>query len=61
MIGRLLAVWQWCANHRLIWGAIAAVIWAAVMYQFVDGLLIAALCGAAFGVVSAVTLPRPPK
>ncbi|SPL98828.1 unnamed protein product [[Actinomadura] parvosata subsp. kistnae] len=34
--------------------------WTALVYLFVDNILIALLCGAAFGAVSAATLPPAP-
>ncbi|MBF8184809.1 hypothetical protein ITP53_03435 [Nonomuraea sp. K274] len=57
----LIGVWSWAAGHRIAWGVLAAVVWTALVYLFVDNMVIALLCGAAFGAVSAATLPPPPS
>jgi hypothetical protein len=53
----------WASTHRATRGVVAAAMWTAVIYPFLDGLIIAVLCGVAFGVGSAITVPapRPPE
>jgi hypothetical protein len=57
----LLKVWAWAAGHRPAWGVIAAVAWTAIMYLILRQVVIALLCGAAFGAVSATSLHSPPN
>ncbi|MGW0810602.1 hypothetical protein [Nonomuraea sp. NPDC002799] len=56
----LVAFLRWASGHRLAWGVIAAVLWTMIVYLLVRNILIALLCGAAFGAVSATSLPSPP-
>jgi len=57
----LTRAWRWAASHRHAWGLLATVLWALIIWLFVDDVLIAAICGAAFGAISATTLPDPPN
>lgn len=56
----LMRAWKWATSHRPAWGLLAAALWALIIWVFVDDILIAAICGVAFGVISATTLPNPP-
>jgi hypothetical protein len=56
----LMRAWQWATDHRPAWGLLAATFWALIVWAFVHDILIAAICGAAFGAISATTLPHPP-
>jgi len=56
----LLKLWDWAAHHRPAWGVISAIAWAVIMYLFIGDAAISLLCGAAFGLISARTLPLPP-
>ncbi|HEY0699400.1 MAG TPA: hypothetical protein VGD43_16495 [Micromonospora sp.] len=52
---------RWSAARRPLVMFVAAVVWTAIIYPFVDNAFVAALCGIAFGAVIAQTLPRPPR
>lgn len=51
---------SWLARHRPAVAAGAAILWTLVMLIFVDAVWIAAVCGIAFGIVLARSLPEPP-
>ncbi|MGA8117749.1 MAG: hypothetical protein WCA46_29285 [Actinocatenispora sp.] len=56
----LVRLWRWAATHRRTWLVISGLVWAGLIWLIMRNLLIAVVCGAAFGAIFAFSLPHPP-